>query len=746
MPDFTDHSTALRLLKEAQDAEHDMREYAREAHLFINKRDGQWEPFWWNTNANKPRYTFDITTPIIDQIAGEMEQADFDIMITPAGGEATKDTALLYDGIVRNIETISNASNTYNQATRSMLTGGIDGWEVVQKFVDGNSMDQDLIIEPIANYIDRVWHDPAAERQDKSDSTYAFMLQAISKDYFETTFKKDREGESIETDKMGQAYYHKPNLVVVGKFYYIKPEKRELVLMSNGHVHEVDEKYNQVKDNLLRLGITEKRRRIRNINKVYIRFFDNKGWLGPEKATVFSYIPIVPIYGNYQIYENKTIYWGAVEKLLDPQRIFNYSMSREIEEGALAPRAKYWMTQKQASGHEETLATLNTNSDPVQFYNHDPDAPGAPPQIGGAQINPGLRTISEAMRQVIGQSAGMFAANMGDNPGLQSGIAIRQLQNKGDNGTYKYTVSREIAICHTGKILIDAIPKAYDAERQIRILKEDGSFDLTTVNEVVIDEETGKPIVLNDLSQGTYDVTCKAGPAFRNRQEELLTKIVDFAKIDPSVITTGSDIILNNIQAPGMGAIAERKRRELFSAGLIPQDQMTDEELAQLEAAAQQPQQPDAMTLAAQAEIEKARADQAKVEADFTIESERNALKREELRIKELELQVKVEQLSQKDTDQAISAAQKQQEFDLKLEKMRQDLALSISEQNRKNDETASNIEKQNAEILKILKEAIGVKTIIGPGNMEAYIEKAEDISEGIEPEIMEEKEMSNNS
>ena len=64
------HQRVLELLQKAQDADHDMREKARETFLFITKADGQWEPYWWSSNSSKPRYTFDMCTPIVDQVAG----------------------------------------------------------------------------------------------------------------------------------------------------------------------------------------------------------------------------------------------------------------------------------------------------------------------------------------------------------------------------------------------------------------------------------------------------------------------------------------------------------------------------------------------------------------------------------------------------------------------------------------------------------------------------------------------------
>ena len=106
---YDDHQSVLNLLSSCQEADHDNREMSRESHLFLDKRDGQWEPYWWEANQNKPRYTFDNVNPIVDQVASEIEQADFDIRVSPAGGNATKDIASTYDGLIRNIENISNA-------------------------------------------------------------------------------------------------------------------------------------------------------------------------------------------------------------------------------------------------------------------------------------------------------------------------------------------------------------------------------------------------------------------------------------------------------------------------------------------------------------------------------------------------------------------------------------------------------------------------------------------------------------
>ena len=606
---YEDHDHMLKLLKERQESEHDMREQAREAHIFVDKRDGQWEQYWWDKNDGKPRYTFDLCNPIIDQICGDIEERDFDIVVSPAGGDASKDTAEVFDGIIRNIENISGAKHIYNRVAREVVTGGASGWRVLQKYVDDNSFDQDLVLERIGNYLDRVWHGPH-EEPDASDAEYCFVMTGLTKEDFEEKYPKRDSSASVATDKDSTAYYYRNDLVIIGEAMYKKYEDRELVMMSNNQVYEVDAEFDAVVDDLAQLGVTEVSRRSRKVGKVYSRLFDASGWINKPQETVFeSWLPVVPCYGNHKVFDEKVIYFGLVEKLLDAQRVFNYSLSREVEEGALAPRSKYWMTERQAEGHEEQLSKMNTSADPVQFYNADGEAPGAPIQSGGAQINPGLRNISEAMRGIVGQTAGMFAANMGDNPGLQSGIAIEQLQDRGDLGNNKYITSLEIAQQHTGKILINAIPRVYKGGRTVRLLHEDGSLEMAGISTPVVDQQTGQQVLLNDLSKGTYDAVCKSGPSFHNRQGETVSALTEIGKVDPEVIALGGDILLGNIPSPGMDQIAERKRQGLFQAGLIPPNQLTDEEQQQQQAMAQQPPPEDPMMVAAKAEEAKAQAD-----------------------------------------------------------------------------------------------------------------------------------------
>lgn len=616
--DFTDISKVLIMVQEAQDSERDQREHVKEAKRFITDRDGQWDQDAINKMDGRYRGTFDMLTPIVDGIAGEIDQADFTLRVSPSGGRASEDTADTLDGVIRNIRNISNAEDIFNKAARSNVIGGFDAWEVVQAFIEGDSFDQDLLIKKVSNAADSVWFDLASVEQDRSDAKWAVKLVAVPVADYKARWP-DGGGMSVG-DQSRREFIHNDTKesIVVGQLYYKKPTKIELVRMTDGTVYRDDEDFAKTKDELEAQGITvelddkgEEKRRSRDNWRVWSRMFDGAEWLKPEEKTVFDFIPIIPIYGNFDIVDNQTVYFGKLEKLLDPQRGYNYAQSRDIEDGAFSPPATIWMTDAQADGND--YSTMNTDRDPIRIYNHDPNV-SPPVQTLGPQASSGLQTTMANMQQMITVSSNTFNSQRGNANPNQSGIAGQQQIEQGNIGSIKWFKSLEVAICYTGKVLINAIPRVYDSTRQVRVLGEDGASKIVPLNKTVFDDESQQNIVLNDLSIGEYDVVCDVGPAFNSAQKEAARSFEIVASINPEVAQRNMDIWLKNRKEPGMDLMAERERVQLFQAGQIPESQWTDEEKQQVQEAQQQAQgqeqHPDPLLLAAQAEMVKGRADQ----------------------------------------------------------------------------------------------------------------------------------------
>ena len=733
--DYSDISKVLVMVTKTQDAEQDQREKVRESKRFLTERDGMWDKYAVTKMDGRFRGSFDMCTPIIDSIAGEIEQSDFTIRVSPSGGEASKDTAKLLDGIIRNIRNVSNAEDTFNSAGRSNVTGGFDAWEVVQDWVDGDSFDQDLFIRRVPNAVDSVWFDMSSVLQDRSDANWAVKLAALPVDEYNARWPEG-SGMSVGDNarsKDGSGNSHncntKKEVVTVGKLYYRKPRKIDIVRMTNGATYKDDDKFKSVQDELLQQGIVvevdedgNEKRRTRESWRVYSRMFDGSMWLAEEEETVFDYVPLIPVYGNFDIVDDDLVYFGKLENLYDPQRVLNYAMSRDIEDGALSPSPTIWMTDKQAEGND--YSEMNTDRAPVRIYNADAEAPPINGQsyTGGPVASSGLQTTIQNTQQMITTSSNSFQAQQGNANAQQSGVAGLQQIEQGNVGNIKWFKALEVAICHTGKVLINAIPRTYDATRQARVLEEDGSSDMVTLNQPVLDQQTQKNVILNDLSVGEYDVVCEMGPAFNSAQKESARSFEAMASIDPAFAQSGMDIWLKNKKEPGMDLMAERYREQLFNAGAIPESQWTDEERqqiqAQQEAAQNQPPQPDPMMIAAQAEMTKAQAEQQNAQnKQVEIQgSQQVSMAQIQLDNKKVDLETKKFIKSQDDKLNVAAATidQGQQKIDLQAQKQQFDAMMQSMKQQQ--DELNSAFAN-----LKTMREALGVETVVGPNAVETY-------------------------
>ena len=656
MPNYDDYQVVSKLLGQAQDADKDMRDLVREQRHFLHVKDGQWEPDVWSRMRDHPRYTIDKTTPLIEETTGRIKKSDFGIKVQPVDNAATEDGADIIAGLIRNISNLSGADHIYNQAVTSVVESGLDGWEVVQEYADQGAFHQDILIKPVNNYVDRVWFDHASMTRTPETARHAFKLTSFALDEYKEKWPKG-SAQSVSEDKTFSALKTNTDNVIVGQVYYLKETNIELVLMSDGKVYADNDKFKSLVDELAMEGITEEKRRSSKRKTQWIRQFDGGGWLKEAEETAFDYISLVPEYGKFSVIDNVITYRGMTLKLMDPQRIYNYARSRQIEEGALAPRDKMMATLEQIGPHTTEWETMNTNADAVLPYVHQANQP-PPYKIGGSQVNVGLETTALSMTDDMRQVANKFAASMGDGINARSGVIVDELKESSMTGDIDWTEGHEIALCYTYKVILSGIRKVYDGTRMARILNEDGTHSMEELNTTRLDRQTGEIITINDLSGGLYDVVCSAGKSYKSRKGETINGILEIGAIDPSVIMEGQDILVAASDGPGMADIAERIRARKFKNGEIPPSQWTEEEQIQAEQEAaqaqNQPPPPDPMMLAAQAEMAKAQNEAQQNQDDMQY-------KMAELQLKNRELDLKEMQLHQKGQEIAFNAQNKQQ-------------------------------------------------------------------------------------
>jgi hypothetical protein len=726
--DFTDHAQVILLIDEVQESEQVQRDIVHEQKEFILEKDGQWDHDTVKMMDGRYRGTFDQVSPILDQITGEMDDAQFGIEVSPAGGDATEETAEMYAGLIRNIENTSNTKLLYSDVGKSMVMGGIDGCEIVQEHLNANTFDQDLIFKPVSDWYKSVWFDLAAIKEDMSDANWAIKTRKMPAANYDKQFP-DGSGKSIGDNSLNDEEVDKTyDTVTVGKLYFKKPITIELVKLSDGKVMVKDGKFLKIQDELAAQQITVVDERERKSWRVWTRILDGAEWLGEEEETVFSYIPLVPAHGNYAILAGVRKYFGKTMKLMDSQRGLNFAISAEIEDVALAPTDAIWMTKEQAAG--EDYSRMNIDRQPVRFYTHEENQM-PPSRMGGKQGNVGLQTAAANFQGLLTKTANMDDASMGQNLGQQSGAALQTVVTQSNNGNVKWFKAMETFICQLYRVCVDAVPRVYDGARQQRILGEDGVGKMVQLNQKVYDEQSKQNVELNDLSKGSYDVTCSMGAAFKNQQEATVAALQAYAATDPAIMEVGRDIVIKNQDSPGMDLLAERFRIIGIQNGTIPREQYTEEEEQQAQqqeqAAAQQPPQEDPNMIIAQAEMSKAQAEQMNAQNKQAEIQGNQQLDGGKLQLAQSQLQLDAQkfQMSKEDKFNVDAANIQMNQSKVQMQQQKQQFEQMLAIQQQQAQEMNDSITN-----LKNLREAMGVDAIVGPGNQKAYVDQAQIVQE----------------
>ena len=690
MIDFSEHKEVLKALETAQEVDRDRRDKMNECIAFVTKPDGQWEESIWEKfqQYGRPRYTFDNVSTILDNYHGSITQNDFNIRVSPAGMGASKEVAKLMAGLVKNTESLSNATDVYSQSSMLAMMAGFDCMRIEQDWADPDSFDQDMFIRHIPDSVNRVWFLGNYQLRTCEDADAVVIEHLISYDEYEERFgERDAPCKGLGTQDIFGVDYYRREGVRIGELIYKKKESKTLYMMPDGKVFD-EEDFLTISGNAME-GVKS---RVRDSFKICVRWFDGADFLGDSEDTVFDFLPVIPVLPNFLIAGDKPLSRGCVEKLMDWQRVRNYTGSAYVEETALAPKDVIMMTFEQAEKSLGDIGKINIAGRPVLRYKHQDGV--TPPYKPGAYVpNPGLQNLFVSTEQGIQSSAGAYAATLGDNPALQSGVAIDKLDQNSNLGLVKYVQAMEIALSHMGKILVNAYPKIYDTTKERRIINDDGTFEMIRFNETGPNGE-----IINDLSSGIYDVTCSMGPANKNRQEKTTETIIALGQINPAIVARNEDILLKSVDAPGMELAAERSRAALMKAGEIPETQWTDEEIAQAQAAAQaaaqNPPPPDPAMMIAQAELQKA-----------------------ENQTVELELK-------------AIKEQREQQKLDFEQQKAQVEMLLNGQKQQMDMQTQMAQLLKTMSETLKNIGES-GEKDVALDGQAkQAYDEQAQNISD----------------
>lgn len=505
----------------------------------------------------RPCLTINKLDAYVRQIVNQMRQSRPRMRAHSMNSEANAKVADILTGIFKHIEVNSDADTAYDTAGEYAVRIGWGYWRIVTDYIREDSFDQEIYIRPIDNPFS-VYFDPNSVQPDGSDAEKVLITQLMSKDDFKAQYpnaETDGNFNQRGTGDFDPDWVQKDD-IRVAEYFYVDRKRTKLLLLSDGtKVYKDDAPSPEI---MAAAGITVVAERdtlkksIKWCKLTGLEILEEREWAG-------RYIPVVPVYGQQLTVEDKRKKYGLVRNAKDAQRMYNYWQTSLTESIALAPKAKWLLAEGQDEGHENEWAQANIKSMPVLRYKqtdiNGKDAP-APQRLQPEPPPAGVIAAAMSIDKDLQSVVGIFDPSQLPQ-GNQSGKAIRGQQVQQDMTNFHYYDNLVRSMKHTGRIILDLIPKIYDRERVLRIIGYDGKPDMVTLNQRVTDE-MGVEKVLNDVTVGEYDVYMDTGPGYQSKRQEAVEAMMPMISTNQELFNLAGDLVFRNMDFPGAEVIADR--------------------------------------------------------------------------------------------------------------------------------------------------------------------------------------------
>jgi hypothetical protein len=582
------------------------------------------------TIDGRPCLTINRLPSIKRQITNEQRQQRPSIQVNPVGSDSDVDVAEVEQGIIRHIEVISDAEIAYDTGFEMMVTGGFGFWEIITDYLDDKSFDQEIYIKRIKNPF-TIYFDPACIEPTYCDADWAFKVEDVpifeyKRDYHDSAAAGLPDFQSIGDQA---ADWATKDTIRVAMYWHVEYTPVKICLLPNNTVVREGEVPEGVQP-LRTREVQERKVVCSKINAIEI--LEEQDWPG-------MWIPIIPVLGDDFDISGKRHLAGIVRDAKDPQRMYNYWVSSGTEMIALAPRAPFVGAEGQFEGHEAQWQQANTkNYAYLEYKATDVGGKPAPPPTRQT-FEPPVQAITLMTRQAdadLKSVVGIYDPSLGQNKTDQSGKAVQLLQKQSDISNLNFSDNLSRAIRWTGKVLLDLIPKIYDAPRIQRIIEPDGTAShvgiYTQGNSGGLTSEELKTALgvkkVYDIGTGRYDVTVSVGPSYQTKRQEAVAAQMALVSAYPQAMQIVGDLIVRNMDWPQSQEMADRLKKMLPQQLQETDQSDPEQQLQQVTQQLQQMAQQHQMLLKINNDLhQKIATDQVKQQANITIADLNNKTK-----------------------------------------------------------------------------------------------------------------------
>ncbi|MFA6972864.1 MAG: portal protein [Gallionella sp.] len=547
-----------RFLKLSTEQAENRKRAVENKNFVYNIDDAQWtkDEKDKRISQKRPYLTHNKLRKFVAQVANRERDQRISQKVIPVDDKADPFIADTIGGYIHSIEYQSDADIIYAKAGEQALSGGFGGFmRILTKFTE-DSFDQEIFIEHIENEF-CVYLDPK--------ENYGFIREAMTKEDFESQFpdKDFRDfGETGEGEEY-ELWYEDEKIFVAEYFYKEKVESTIAQIISEDDIDGQPETVELTEEHTPELLMSNgykilKTRKVKKDAVRWCKITGNDILEGFEDGKVRDWagndIPIIEVEGDKVNIAGKTYKRALIEDAKDPCRLYNFSITAIAERASLVPKAPYIVTAEMIKNYEpmwkasneENLSHLIVNQT-IMGFPHRQDPP---------LVDQGLIMMTNLGDKDIQDTVGMFDSSFGERSNERTGKAINARTARSDMGIYHFPDNLHRAIKKLEKQLIYLIPKIIDTNRMLRIRDYEGKEVITEVNKSILDPNTGKTVIINDLSVGKYDLESGL-KTWSTRREEATEGFLESMQYAPAIAPILAKHYFKNADFPDAGEIAE---------------------------------------------------------------------------------------------------------------------------------------------------------------------------------------------
>lgn len=576
----------------------------------------------WRRQNNVPAMTFNILPTLIRRRLAARSRRRIGPKVTPISpGTRYEGIAIIREGLIRNIDRLSNISRVDNTVSMNQLTFGISHYEVCIEYADADVFENNIVVKTDKNPWSVIF-DPLATDSTAADARWGIKETVMSREEFKRAYPK---AQAVDIGSNPGEYFTRPfgnrtggagayvddwitvDTVRVAIVWTMHTRMKQLAMLTNGDVIELEEgqdpaqvqiPYGEEGFEFHTVVMDQKTGlyKVRDAEVRYARATMTNGLevLSEPQEYPIDRIPLIRVPGWEIQTGNNLDRFSMITFSKDAVRFNNYVRSDRIEKIVYANRAQYEVQEDALSAEQErSYRNAHKMRGGILKYR------GVKPE----QVNPPIVDQSaiietESANRVIYEILDVPTGMTGVDGAMQSGVVLEQQMNAADSGGQIYDDNFLEAKREVYRVVNQLINQVYDAYRIEKIIGEDGKVQDAILN----DPETPESA---DMTIGKYAIDCSIGPSRESQRAQAIDFIQTMVNAYPELMGQAAPELIELMNISGTEKLQERLQKLRGDV---------DEESPEAIQAAQQAQEMAQMQM--QMEMRNAELELAKKEAD----------------------------------------------------------------------------------------------------------------------------------